>query len=275
MTTNPRDSIQKRIDLVLDETAKGFFRRQFRCARYDALKDAEAFDGILHALERFGSFLLGSVGDLGKYAGPIKQVAIRSGLAHQIPCKWPSLHTHFGKLYELVQNARNDTMHQGAFARHMTVRAIELAIVLEDALMPESDKISHFMVRSPVCAYLWQPVSFVRQCMLVNSFSYLPVQIGSGKGQRWRLISDFMVAKYLRSEKAGTDYKTRLTTTLGAAFGEDEFSETRVLDSSASIREAIATHDHRPVLITEKIQPANGEPCTEALMGILTTFDVL
>ena len=42
--------------------------------------------------------------------------------------------TPFSRLYDLVQDARNDALHQGAFARHLTIHAIGLALILEDAL---------------------------------------------------------------------------------------------------------------------------------------------
>ena len=38
--------------------------------------------------------------------------------------------------------------------------------------MSELHQVSDFMVRNPVCASMWQPLSFIRQSMLVNSFSY-------------------------------------------------------------------------------------------------------
>ena len=87
-------------------------------------------------------------------------------------------------------------MHQGAFARHLTVHAIELAIVLEDALTQlKNPMVSNFMVRNPVCAEMWQPVGLIRQQMLVNSYSYLPVL----RENHWYLISDADIAMYLLS----------------------------------------------------------------------------
>jgi hypothetical protein len=34
----------------------------------------------------------------------------------------------FGRLYDLVHHGRNEALHQGAFARHVTNRAIDLAL---------------------------------------------------------------------------------------------------------------------------------------------------
>jgi len=41
----------------------------------------------------------------------------------------------FTALYESVRKARNAAVHEGALARHLAVHALEMALVLEDALM--------------------------------------------------------------------------------------------------------------------------------------------
>lgn len=43
-------------------------------------------------------------------------------------------------------------LHEGALARHLTVNAIELSVVLEEAIVSELHQVSDFMVRKPVCA---------------------------------------------------------------------------------------------------------------------------
>jgi len=78
---------------------------------------------------------------------------------------------------------------------HLTTNAVELSIVLEEAIMNGYDRVGDFMVRNTVCAYLWQPLSFIRQTMLANSFSYLPVPTGDRGSQfgNWLQISDLPV----------------------------------------------------------------------------------
>ena len=118
---------------ITAEAARGF-RIQLQQAREGAVKDAEAFDGIIHVVERLGSYCLGNVATLGKSG--------RSGEGRQTLSRWPgrsrrvarNFHTPFSVLYDLVKDARNNTMHQGASARHLTTHAIELALVSEDAL---------------------------------------------------------------------------------------------------------------------------------------------
>jgi hypothetical protein len=151
------------------------------------LGDAEAFDGIIHVVERLGSYLSkerrgdkGEHGTLSKYTDELSALAAHSGMAVETPDRFRNLLTPFGTLYEFVTVARNDALHQGAFARHLTKHAIELGIILEDALSNHMDLVvMDFMVRNPVrnpvYAEPWQPVGFIRQQMLANSYSYLPV----------------------------------------------------------------------------------------------------
>ena len=54
----------------------------------------------------------------------------------------------------------------------------------------ESEKIGDYMVPNPVCASDWQPVGFVRQMMLANSFSYIPVCTGKKCLEKPAIIAD-------------------------------------------------------------------------------------
>jgi hypothetical protein len=199
---------------ALTRAAAIAFADQLRLARHSALGDAEGFGEIIHTIERLGSYLtkekygdLGLNGDLGKYKAALAHFACKSGLAYDDE----QLLTPFNRLYELVRIARNDAMHQGAFARHLTMNATELAIILEDALKQfDNPTIADFMVRSPVCAEIWQPIGFIRQQMLANSYSQLPVL----ENKQWYLISDAAIAIYLGADRNGTQRKKRLAATL-------------------------------------------------------------
>ena len=94
-----------------------------------------------------------------------------------------------------MRQARNDAVHQGAYARTLTGHAVELSIILEDALMTDASKVSQFMVRDVVGAKPWHPVSYVRQQMLTHAFSYLPIWLHDV----WKLIPEYAVAKLLRN----------------------------------------------------------------------------
>jgi hypothetical protein len=241
------------------------FRLQLQQARENALKDAEAFEGIIHVVERLGSFCLGRVDGLGAYQPEVEKVAELSPLATDVPALWRGVHTPFSLLYSMVKDARNDALHIGASARHLTTHAIELALILEDALrMCEEGKyVSDYMVREPVCAHLWQPVSFVRQRMLTNSFSYLPVQDVAG---HWCLVSDLQVAKYLQGH-TNNERKRRLATPLGKAT-EIVPLPAKCLSDRMPIGLAMADFDGKPILVFRDNAEAE-------LAGILTAFDLL
>jgi len=262
-----------KIDLSPDQ--KIYFRDQLRNARNEAIKDAEGFTELLFVFERLGNFLTKKTGTLKKYESKIAEVANNSPLAKDVPREF---HTPFDKLYEIVRKGRNSAMHQGAYARHLTQHAIELSLILEDALMKDLDLVCDFMVRDPSCAYLWQPISFIRQTMLSNSFSYMPVC----KEGTWYLVSDYEIAKYLRSGNK-EKYDERLATTLKAAEETKgiELILPRHLKSGESVAEALKPdedtgktdsdspiHPGLPMLIFQNEAYQN-------LVGILTPFDLL
>ena len=147
----------------MEHDAAIYFRDQFRDARARALRDAEAYQEVLFSIERFGSTLTGKIGNLGLYSDAIVDRARASPLAEDIPYKHRNWHVPFPALYEVVRDARNDALHQGASARHLTMHATQLVLVLEDALNEQATNVGDYMVRDPLCAYPWQPISLVRQ----------------------------------------------------------------------------------------------------------------
>jgi CBS domain-containing protein len=195
----------------------------------------------------------------------LEKLAELSPLATVVPDQWRSVHTPFSLLYGMVKEARNDALHIGASARHLTTHAIELALILEDALRmcEEGKNICDYMIRDPVCARLWQPISFVRQRMLTNSFSYLPVE---DEGGQWCLISDLQVAKYLQNN-TNNERKRRLASPLGEATGIELLPAT-CLDDRTPINSALEDFDGQPILVFRDNAKAE-------LVGILTAFDLL
>jgi CBS domain-containing protein len=260
----------------IDHQTAIFFANDLRSARLAALADSEAFDEIIHVVERVGYYLTkedlankGEFGNLGnsKFKDAITKFADRSGLSKP-PVEHRTYLTPFAELYELVRQARNDALHQGAFARHLTTHSIELAIILEDALSSVfGPLVSDFMVRNPVCAELWQPLSFIRQQMLANSFSYLPV-LGSGK--TWQIISDASVARFLGTERDGKIRRSRLSKTLQEARHDapDIVESALVIRGDAKISEALEHLKDKSVFLIR-------HPDRNELMGILTAFDLL
>jgi hypothetical protein len=243
------------------------FRDQLRAARAAAFRDAEEFQEIVFVLERLGAFLSNDRGNLGKYLPRIKDQAARSPMAEEVPTELPHFHQQFEVKYEIVREARNAALHEGAQARHLTSNAVELSIVLEEGIMSELHQVSDFMVRNPVCAFMWQPLSFIRQTMLVNSFSYLPVPVEKEGKADWSLISDFRLAQCLR--KNGKVVKEGLIQRLEDAVksGQLKLDSARMCGPEDKIELVLPTSDGLPTLV---LSPDNKE-----LLGILTPFDLL
>ncbi len=86
-------------------------------------------------------------------------------------------------------------MHTGAYARNAAHGAVQLSLMLEEGLMSKSTlTVADYMVTTPVCVEDWHTVGYVRQLMLANSFSYLPIFWNS----KWHLISDMAMAAMLQ-----------------------------------------------------------------------------
>jgi CBS domain-containing protein len=244
------------------------FRDQMRAARALALRDAEAFQEIVFVIERLGAYLLGRMGDMGKYRDVIVSLAAHSPMATDVPSKVSDSHSQFIMKYEIVREARNAALHEGALARHLTVNAVELSLVLEEAIMSRCYRVGDFMVRNPMCAYLWQPLSFIRQTMLVNSFSYLPVSTEEGEGRgTWQLISDVRLARYLRVD--GEVSKERLIHKLQQAVGSGDLQlfSAQTCNPEDDIKTVLQVLEGLPALVLS--------PDNKRLVGILTPFDLL
>ena len=233
------------------------FCEQFREARATALRDAEAFDEIIHTVERLGSFLSGKTGTLRSYREAFNELVKES----TPPAK-------FSVLYGLVKEARNDAVHQGAYARHLTRHAIELALVLEDALKEQlmNRTVVNYMVRNPVCAELWQQISFIRQQMLANSFSFLPVK----NENKWFLVSDIELANFLGRSRPNGERNQRLAKSLKES--KIELKEAKWCNQHFSLEDAINILNEA----SERFLLVSGDgDAKDNVVGILTAFDLL
>ena len=106
-------------------------------------------------------------------------------------------------------------MHEGAFARSLAVHLVQLSVILEDALVNKAARrqTKHYMMRDPITAEPWEPIAFVRQKMLTNSFSHLPVRIDDS----WHIISDHCIAAYLWNNNGADGMKQKLKRRLQCA----------------------------------------------------------
>ncbi|MGH7971748.1 MAG: hypothetical protein ACREIC_23790 [Limisphaerales bacterium] len=254
---------------ILTKIEKVYFLNQLREGRAKVLRDAEAADAIIHVLERMGMFLAGEMRCLGEYEGHIKSVACCSLLARKVPKDETEFHIPFSELYRSVREARNTAMHEGTYARHLATHAVKLALVLENALMNDLDLVRDLMVPNPLCAEMWQPLSFIRQTMLENSFSHLPVNISADGPCAWKLISDENLAKYLRAAANGLEKKERLIQSLIDAekAGGIQLCRAKQCQPEEPISNALVDWDGLPILVVR------GDFAD--LVGILTAFDLL
>ena len=261
-----------------------YFRNEFREARTAALKDAEGYQQILFVLERLGAYMLQRVADLGKYKKDIKKLVYDHHPLEKDREEWSDYrdsHTAFDNLYDAVKNGRNDAFHQGAVARNLTSHSVRLSLMLEDALMSasESKKIRDYMVRNPVYAYAWQPVSFVRQMMLENSFSYIPVYMKKKKCTEegsWHIIADYHIATYLQSVTGNGCHKKLLAKPIKDAIGSNRMAKEEAFTAypDENIQAVLERYiresrQGKPILVVK-----NRDNCTE-LLGIATAFDLM
>jgi hypothetical protein len=245
------------------------FRDDLRSARALALSDGEDFEEVIFAIERLGIHLTQEISGLGGYRAKLTDLAERSPLAPGLDGQ-PSGETNFRDLYQIVKDARNDALHAGAYARHLTANAVKLAIVFEDALMSNAKYVRDFMVGNPTTASQWQTVCLARQAMLVNSFSYLPILVSQSQTRNgWRWLSDFQVAKFLRSAESNEERKKLLGKTLKEVIedGRIAIDQAETCKPDETVAAALAKCKGLPVLVT------NGA-ATE-LLGIVTPFDLL
>lgn len=244
------------------------YRDRLRTARYAALADAEAFSEICFAIEAIGLRLLGNEGTLGRYFQPVRDLAAESVALRELPALFPQLFSRFDALYRTAQVARNDAMHSGVYARHVTIAAIELCIGLEEALMTEQQArttVKDYMVRSPVIVQPWQPVAYARQLMLMHSFSFLPVQLDG-----WKLVPEASMAKFLHRNG---EKKTALAMSIQDAFHLAdralELVDAHVVSPEHDVSALLAAADvHRPTLWL--VEDGHG-----GLAGVLSPFELM
>ncbi len=160
-------------------------------------------------------------------------------------------------------------MHEGAYARHLATHAVRLALILEHALMNGLNLVREVMVPNPICAEMWQPLSFIRRTMLESSFSHLPVRTSNDGQCEWKLVSDEALARYLMGAHDEEEKKKRLVQSLAAAVAEEGLSlcATKPCEQEDMISKVMAGWNGLPILVMRKD--------SAELVGILTAFDLL
>lgn len=229
-------------------------RDRLRAGRATALADAEGYLELIRAIEELGRFVTNRAAahGLGDYAAALAALASEASVETE----------GFPSLLDALREARNDAAHLGAAARRITTQAVDVAVVLEDALANHAKLklVDHYMVEGPVCAEPWQTISMVRKTMLRWQFSTLPYR----RDEAWHLLTDASVVRFLRHDR-----KQRLNMTIEEALGHAE--------------DPIALLPARVVALGTPVEPLGSEAilpvfvldAARNLRGILTPFDLL
>ena len=130
--------------------------------------------------------------------------------------------------------------------------------------MENGNMVSDYMVRGVACALLWQPVSFARQQMLANSFSYLPLLTQRDGQSTWHLLPDSSIAKYLQRDR-----NKHLAKSIEEAIKDGlQVEPAQCCFVDATVAHTPAVFNGKPLLIVDKKEP-------DLLIGIVTAFDLL
>jgi CBS domain-containing protein len=264
------------------------YRDRLRDARLAALADAEGFHQVCFAVEGLGLHLAGQESTMGgMYRSAILDLAREASVWADLAANYPAHFSRFEAAYEALMRARNDAMHSGAYARHATSAAIELCIVLEEALMssPKHTRttVGDYMVRSPVSVEDWQPLAHARQLMLKYSFSNLPVSRPEG----FEILSEFELVRYLRPLEPQERQKalgSSIREATRVASGALRLRAARCIGAQDSIEGVLARDDGDPHpqlwLVTEPAPTGSRESGQAGreqprLIGVLSPFDLL
>ena len=239
------------------------FLTRLRAARASVLRDSESFGDASIVLEQIGQVITGKIGNgLKDYEPAIIDLAKNvEGVREE----------SVSRLFNVVREARNRAIHDGAYARHLTSRLTDLLLILEEAIMTNMECVEDLMVRNPVSVELWQPVSEVRRMMLANSFTCIPVyQVTEGKG-RWMLIRDSALMHWVRAEPSKKKQKERLAMSVGKAITLHGLSVKGAIccKPDTKLDEILPRMNDQPTLVIQKIEDQ------DRLLGILTAFDLL
>lgn len=233
---------------------------QVREARALLLRDAEGFDLAAGVLEHVGQ----------QYGRSVKTSLAKHkpALMNLIHLGAPQHHDEANRLFEVVREARNTAIHDGAWVRHLGLRLAELFLFIETAILSHMTLVKDMMVTGPTTAQPWQQLADVRRTLLLNSFSYLPVLMAAPTAG-WHLIADHELVRFL-ANASGDTRRDLLSKSVTEAVGAgltlikaEPISEDQTI---ASIRTGSLT---TPLLVVRSTKH------DDQLVGIITAFDLL
>ncbi|WP_144011995.1 CBS domain-containing protein [Deinococcus sp. LM3] len=238
--------------IALEEEEASYFLRVLRDARYAALADAENFRSVCFALEELGMRLRGeNLRSLRKYKTILQDI---------VPTK---LKNEYSEIFDLVVSARNEAAHRGIFARNLASKSIRLSIIVEAGLQSMTTKVKHIMSQNVIFAEKFYSLAKVREIMLENSFSYVPISLED----KYYLIPDFLIAQ-LWHDKKSTD-KLKYNTKIDDILDKKDLLKPIELLSNAKKSAALNPLLQAPALVF------NGTHAERVVVGILSPFDLL
>ena len=234
---------------------------RLRDARAKVLRDAESFREASTVLEFIGQIVRGKIGNgLKCYENAVLSVIQITAASHVEEAK---------KLFDVVREARNMAVHEGAWARHLNTRLVDLFLILEEAIMAQMKLAEDLMVRNPVTAEPWHLVSHVRSAMLANSFSAIPIY-HAGK---WRILTDRIILNLNYRATNAEEKRKVLATRIEKAISENWIEPEEALQCEPKKPIIMLVHriNHLPVLVID----TNATSADNGLRGIITAFDLL
>lgn len=239
-----------------------------REAREMAQKDSEEFGALIHAFERIGAMEVGRLGrGLGAYEKVLLAIASDSPLSKGQP---PHFHSSAAKLFTLIERQRNAAVHQGVIARNLVRHSVEFSLILEHSIMNMKNitTAADLMIRDVCYADIDHPMSYIRQRMLANAFSWLPVIC---EDKSVKMLSDAAFAKWLRG-MAWEDHEREIVRTLNDVITDP--SPSLVLRKSilrpveTPITDIAKALGSRPILLHEPRDETK-------IVGLISAFDLL
>lgn len=282
-----------RKDGSLEQEPALAFRNAIRDARANALADAEDFHSLIRVMERLANHLCGKDVSLGDKKARKSILKLLGKEAAEVSVSaYGVSRLSAAELYDLVRHARNDAVHEGIFARNLSQHLVQLSILVEDALVDDAlcPKIKHYMTSDPKTAEPWEQIKFVRQKMLANSYSHIPIRIEKS----WKILSDHGIAIYLwgKGEDSSQEMegvKSKLSCRLGSAINAESGSlpveSAKLVGPEDSVDTVLREHSDYmkrglPLLGEEKVRAGGDkdggkEEGKSLLVGIVTAFDLL
>lgn len=250
--------MQPQVSASLSLDQRVYFYNLFRTARIAASRNAEDFESAIHAIEELGRLLKSKAKGMDDYRGPIAEALKFDG------------DPEFRALYNAVRLARNNAVHEGARARHLTDNAISLLILMGERMFPDDNDLtlSHFMVRDPVIVQPWMPIENARIAMLRHSFSSIPVSLDG----IWHVIMDHELINFLSHPEQKQRKRMSVKDARGAGL---KLPKCRLFDPSTKPRALLDapvsdSEIQWPALVVQRFTGGD-----QHVIGIVSAFDLL